>query len=278
MAVTAAFPQVMGILNVTPDSFYDGGRYIDPSLAVERAHQMIQEGVDIIDIGGESTRPGAQAITPQEELARVIPIIKRLTQECTVPLSIDSRHYEVIQSALDNGVSIVNSITALSDEASLKLVAEHQVPVCLMHMQGTPQTMQQQPTYQDVLTEINHFFMERIERCESHGILRRNIWIDPGFGFGKSLAHNLTLLGKLSFFKNLQCPILVGLSRKSMFGMMLDVPVEQRLYGTLGATMIALLQGAAIIRTHDVAATKDVLKVFKATQPYYAYARDVVPS
>lgn len=261
-------PKLMGILNVTPDSFFDGGFFKTIESAVTHAHQMVKDGADIIDIGGESTRPNAKHVSIAEECDRVIPVIERLKNEISIPISIDSRHGTVIKAALQAGVDIVNDVTALHDEQALAVVASYGVPVCLMHMKGTPQTMQVSPAYDDVVREVYCFLEESIERCEKAGILRENIWIDPGFGFGKNLAHNLTLLGKLPYFKTLACPILVGLSRKSMFGEILNVPAEQRLYGSLAGAALALMQGATIIRTHDVAATKDVLAVFKAVKPY----------
>jgi dihydropteroate synthase len=260
--------KVMGILNVTPDSFYDGGRHVTLDKALARALTMVEEGVDIIDVGGESTRPFATPLTESEECERVIPLITRLKQEVEVPISIDSRHSSVIREALAAGASIVNDISALQDPASLKIIAKAKVPVCIMHMQGQPDTMQQSPHYDDVLFEVTQFLQEKINQCEQAGIQKEHIWIDPGFGFGKTLAHNLTLLGKLDHFKKLGCPILVGLSRKAMFGQILDLPVEERLYGSLAGAVIALLNGADIIRVHDVRATKHALKVVAATKPY----------
>ncbi len=256
----------MGILNVTPDSFYDGGRYQQVDAAIQHALKMIQEGADIIDIGGESTRPGATPLSASEECDRVIPIIEALRKISDIPLSIDSRHTAVIEAALAAGANIVNSIDALADAAQCALVARFQVPVCLMHMQGTPSNMQQAPHYKDVLQEVYDFFRWRIAICEKAGILRENIWIDPGFGFGKTLAHNLHLLANLSFFKTLHCPILVGLSRKSLWGEILNAPPQERLYGSLTGATLAALQGAAIIRTHDVAATQDMRAVINAVR------------
>ncbi len=259
---------LMGVLNVTPDSFYDGGRHHSKEKAFSHALQMIQEGADIIDIGGESTRPGAQIVSPEEECDRVIPVIEKLKQETDTPISIDSRHTAVIKAALDAGAVFVNDVYALQDDGALATVAAANVPVCLMHMQGTPESMQNRPHYQDVLQELYHFFIERIVACEQAGIAREKIWLDPGFGFGKTLDHNLTLLTNLSFFKTLGCPLLIGLSRKSMFGEILNKPADERLHGTLAATMVAALQDVSIIRTHDVAATKDILTVARAIKPY----------
>lgn len=263
-----SIPTIMGILNVTPDSFYDGGRYTHFDQAINQAKQMVREGADIIDVGGESTRPGAIPISNAEECDRIIPIIKQLKQELTVPISVDTRHAEVMTAALAAGADIINDINALQNPGAIEVAAARGVPVCLMHMQGTPQNMQNSPTYRNILQEIYQFFVHRIEVCEKAGILRENIWVDPGFGFGKDLAHNLTLLANLSFFKTLGVPLLVGLSRKSMFGKILNLPLEQRLNGSLAGAMLAAMQGASIIRTHDVAATKEVIAVLKAVQPY----------
>lgn len=263
-----AVPQVMGILNVTPDSFFDGGHYQNVENAIAHGLQMVEEGADIIDIGGESTRPGANPLPILEECERVLPVIEALRKETSIPISIDTRHAQVMQAALNAGANIVNDINALRDPGAIEIVAYQQAIACLMHMQGTPEKMQESPKYNDVAQEIYDFLAERILVCEQNGILRKNIWIDPGFGFGKLLPHNLKLLGELSFFQSLGCPIVIGLSRKSFLGEILNMPVEQRLYGSLAGTVIALLQGAAIIRTHDVAATKQVLAVVSAVEPY----------
>ncbi len=259
----------MGILNVTTDSFSDGGRYYTFDNAINQALKMAAEGADIIDVGGESTRPGAQPVSFDEECDRVIPIIERLKSEIDIPISIDTRHSKVMEAALKAGASIVNDVMALQNEGSIDVVAANRVPVCLMHMQGLPQTMQANPIYHDVVKDIYTFFEKRITECEQHGIARENIWIDPGFGFGKTLEHNLTLLGNLSYFKTLGCPLLIGLSRKSMFGAILNKPPEERLYASLAGTLLAAMQDAAVIRTHDVAPTKDVLLVLQATMPFW---------
>lgn len=258
----------MGIINVTPDSFYDGGRYHLHSTAFSHALQLIKEGADILDIGGESTRPGAQSVSIQEECDRVLPVLEMLVKETATPISVDTRHAEVMSEAIRLGASIINDVAALTEPNALDVVSKHPVKVCLMHMQGTPESMQLKPQYENILQEIEAFFVERITACENAGIQRKQIWLDPGFGFGKTLEHNLTLLGNLSFFKPLGCPILVGLSRKSMFGALLNKPVEQRMPASLAAALIAVMQDAAIVRTHDVAATKDVLAVLKAVQPF----------
>jgi len=261
-------PQIMGILNVTPDSFYDGGRYHLHDTAFKHALQLINEGADIIDIGGESTRPGAMPVSIQQECDRVLPLVEQLVKETTTPISVDTRHAIVMKEAIRLGASIINDVAALTEENALAVVSQHPVKVCLMHMQGTPQTMQHKPHYENILDEIVDFFEMRIAACEQAGISRQQIWLDPGFGFGKTLEHNLTLLGNLAVFKKWGCPLLVGLSRKSMFKALLNRTPEQSLPASLGAALIALLQGVAVVRTHDVAATKDVLAVMKAVQSY----------
>ncbi len=258
----------MGILNVTPDSFYDGGLYHLHDTAFQHALQLIQEGADIIDIGGESTRPGAAAVSIQEECDRVLPLVEQLVKETATPISVDTRHAIVMKEAIRLGASMINDVKALTEENALAVVSEHPVKVCLMHMQGEPLTMQQKPHYENILDEIFDFFEMRIAACEQAGLSRQQILLDPGFGFGKTLEHNLTLLGNLAFFKKLGCPLLVGLSRKSMFGAIVNKPPEQRLPASLSAALIAILQGAAIVRTHDVAATFDALAVMKVVQPY----------
>jgi dihydropteroate synthase len=261
-------PMIMGVLNVTPDSFYDGGRYCHLDQALKQALKMVSEGAHFIDIGGESTRPQAKPISVQEECDRVIPVIEAIKKETDVILSIDTRHAEVMQAALGAGVGFINDVCALQEPGTLAVAAASQAKLCLMHMQGTPQTMQKAPFYHHVVEEIVGFFANRIEVCEKAGILRENVWIDPGFGFGKNLVHNLTLLANLSQFQRLGCALLIGFSRKSMFGEILNKPTDQRLFASLAATTIAALQGVSIIRTHDVAETKDVLAVVQAVQPY----------
>jgi dihydropteroate synthase len=261
--------KIMGVLNITPDSFFDGGRYFSIEAAVERALQMIEEGADFIDVGGESTRPFSESVPSSEEAKRVLPIIECLAKNTTVPISIDTRHPEIMQSAIEVGASIVNDIYALQAPGALEIVARKNVMVCLMHMQGLPKTMQEAPYYKDVVKEIFDFLAERIAVCEKMGIAKNRIWIDPGFCFGKTLKHNLTLLGQLSIFKTLGCPILAGLSRKSIFKMLLDLPVEERLSASLAAAILAAQQGASIIRTHDVKPTWECLKVVEAVAPYW---------
>jgi len=255
---------VMGVLNVTPDSFYDGGAYETVDKALARAQQMVAEGVDIIDVGGESTRPGASPISIQTEIERVVPVIEALAKAISIPISIDSRYAPVMQAAVQAGAQIINDVMALQMPGTLEMAAQLNLPVCLMHMQGEPHTMQTAPAYSQVVQEVYHFLEKRIEACIQAGIKKENIWIDPGFGFGKTLAHNLDLLGNLSYFHSLECPILVGLSRKSMFGALLNVPLSERLYGSLAGAVIAAMQGVSIIRTHDIAATKQALCVVQA--------------
>jgi dihydropteroate synthase len=256
-------PQVMGIVNVTPDSFADGGVNLDPKKAVASALAMMEAGASIIDIGGESTRPGAQPVGIQEECDRVLPVIEALQSRCSVDISIDTRHTAVMKAALSAGASMVNDVYALQDEGALEIVAQAGVPVCLMHMQGQPENMQDQPEYDNVIDEVFSFLKARKTACVEAGIRAENIIIDPGFGFGKSLDHNLALLNHLSDFKGLDCPILVGMSRKSMIGKLVmgDAPA-QRVAGSIAAHTIAWMNGAQIVRAHDVPETMQALRVF----------------
>lgn len=252
-------PQIMGILNLTPDSFSDGGKYLLLEQALQRAQQMVEEGAAIIDIGGESTRPGATSVPLEEELRRVIPIIELLSQALPVPLSIDTSKPEVMRAAVAAGAGLINDVNALREEGALQAASELGVPICLMHMQGKPQTMQQNPVYGDVVEEVRAFLLERVVACEQAGISRERLILDPGFGFGKKSIHNLLLLKHLHCFCELGFPVLVGLSRKSLIGTMLKVPVEERLYGSLALATLAVWQGAVIVRTHDVRATAQAL-------------------
>jgi dihydropteroate synthase len=265
-------PRVMGILNVTPDSFVDGGRYNRIDSALRRAEEMAAEGADIIDVGGESTRPGSQPVSESEELERVIPVIERLAASVDVPVSVDTSKPAIMAAAVSAGAAMINDINALRAEGALRMASSLGVPVCLMHMQGEPRTMQQTPVYADAVTEIKVFLEERINECTGAGIQRRNLLVDPGFGFGKALQHNVELMRSLSVFKELDLPLVVGFSRKSMLGFLLGgerpVPVEQRLYGSLAAAAWAVLQGAHIMRVHDVAATVDVIRVLTAVAPW----------
>ena len=256
-------PLVMGIVNVTPDSFSDGGLHLQRDAALAYARQLIDEGADILDIGGESTRPGAQPVNAQEEMDRVLPIIEAL-RGAPVPVSIDTCKPEVMQAAIAAGAQMVNDINALQDSAAMRVIAASQVAVCLMHKQGNPQTMQEQPHYQNVVAEVSAFLRERIAATQAVGISRMRIVIDPGFGFGKTLAHNLALLRELKKLTELGVPILAGLSRKSMLGALTGQEVGQRLPASLAAALSAVERGANIVRVHDVRATVDALKVWNA--------------
>jgi dihydropteroate synthase len=257
-------PQVMGILNLTPDSFSDGGEFLPLDAALARARQMVAEGAAILDLGGESSRPGAPAVGVQEELDRVMPVLEKLRRELPVRLSVDTGKAEVMRAAIEAGADIINDVYALRAPGALPVVAGSTVQVCLMHMQGEPRTMQQAPRYHDVVEEVMDFLKQRIQACEQAGIARHRIIVDPGFGFGKTLQHNLRLMRELRHFCELGCPLLVGVSRKSMLGAILGKPPRERLYGGLALAALAVAQGAAIIRTHDVAATLDAVKTAHA--------------
>jgi dihydropteroate synthase len=260
-------PKVMGVLNRTPDSFSDGGLYADLDPALRRALHMHAEGAAIIDIGGESTRPGSAAVSVQLELDRVIPFIERMVSESDVSISIDTSKPEVMHAAVNAGAVMINDVYALRLPGALEAARQCAVPVCLMHMQGEPRSMQHDPQYVNVVAEVRQFLEERIRICESSGIPRKHLLIDPGFGFGKTLAHNLKLLSHLDVFTSLGLPLLVGLSRKSMIGTLLgNVPVTERLHGSVAAAVVAAMHGANIIRTHDVRATVEALKVVSAVQ------------
>lgn len=257
-----AAPQIMGILNVTPDSFSDGARYQHLDKALFHAEQMIRDGASIIDIGGESTRPGADEVSLDEELYRVIPVIERFASELDVWLSVDTYKPEVMNESIRAGAHLINDICALQEPGALSVVAESGVPVCLMHMQGKPRTMQQAPHYNNLCGEIYAFFQERIKTALVAGIKKEQLILDPGFGFGKTLEQNYELLGRLDHFHTLDLPLLVGMSRKSMIGQLLDRPVTERTAGSIAAALFAVQQGASIIRVHDVKETADALHVF----------------
>lgn len=255
---------IMGILNVTPDSFYDGGKYLSFNDAVNHAIQMQKEGADIIDIGGESTRPGATTVSLSTELSRVIPLIEELKKKIEIPISIDSYKSEVVEKAVEMGAGMVNNVTALTDDTKLtEIIAKYDVPICLMHMKGTPTTMQVNPNYYDVVEEIKGFFKERISYALSNGIKKENIIIDPGIGFGKrtgkGIEDNCEIIRRLSVFKELDKPILVGASRKSFIGNIFSdnkpLPLSERLEGSLAAACAAVMNGADIVRVHDVKET-----------------------
>jgi dihydropteroate synthase len=259
----------MGILNITPDSFSDGGAlYADnrPALdrVLQRAAQMLADGASILDIGGESTRPGAEPVSLQEEKDRVLPVIERLAREFDVVLSVDTSNAEVMLEAAACGAGLINDVRALARPDAIRAVAATGLPVCLMHMQGEPDSMQQQPRYTDVVAEVTAFLAQRIEACTKLGVARRNILIDPGFGFGKTVEHNLQLLNRLDQLQELHCPLLVGLSRKSLIGNVLKRPVAERLAGSLALATIAALRGAVIFRVHDVRETVDAVRLCAA--------------
>ncbi|MBW3531456.1 dihydropteroate synthase [Shewanella sp. NKUCC06_TVS] len=262
-------PIVMGILNVTPDSFSDGGQYSSYELACQHADDMVAQGAGMIDIGGESTRPGAAEVSLADELTRVIPLVKYVAAHHDVWISVDTSKPEVMRQAVAAGAHLINDVRALMEPGALEAAAELQVPICLMHMQGEPQSMQFAPTYHNVIEEVSAFLTERIEACLRAGIPRELLILDPGFGFGKSLEHNYELLAKLDCFAQFDLPILIGLSRKSMIGNLLAKPTSERLAGSLACAMIAAQKGAHIIRVHDVTETVDMLKVLQATQAYF---------
>ena len=257
-------PCVMGVLNVTPDSFSDGGRYVDLDAAVERGVVMAGEGAAIVDVGGESTRPGASAVSTAEELERVIPVIERLAARVSVPISVDTSKAEVMRAAIAAGASLVNDVRALREPGALAAVAPTGAAVCLMHMQGEPRTMQAAPGYGDVVAEVRSFLAGRIDACLAAGIDRERICIDPGIGFGKTPAHNLALLRALDRLGPPGVPVLVGVSRKSLVGMITGRPPDGRLAGSLAFAALAVAGGAAIVRAHDVAETVDAVKVASA--------------
>ncbi|WP_083234242.1 dihydropteroate synthase [Candidatus Marithrix sp. Canyon 246] len=255
----------MGIVNVTPDSFSDGGLFLSQNNAFKQAKQLIAEGADIIDIGGESTRPGAEPVSVQEELDRVIPLVEKIRAEFSVSISVDTSKSLVMREAIAAGVDIINDVMALTGEDSIAAVAASDtVKVCLMHMQGEPRTMQKNPKYDNVIEDIKAFLLMRTQACINAGITSNRIIIDPGFGFGKTVVHNLLLMKNLQVFSQLGYPVLVGISRKSFIGNILNKQVTERLYGSLALAVLAISKGASIIRTHDVAATVDALKMTDA--------------
>ncbi|MDD3517583.1 MAG: dihydropteroate synthase [Chromatiales bacterium] len=257
-------PCVMGILNVTPDSFSDGGRFDDPGRALEHALAMVEEGADIIDVGGESTRPGAPVVAAAEELRRVVPVIEALARRVPVPLSVDTSEPAVMRAACGAGACFINDVRALRRPGALEAARDCAVPVCLMHMQGEPQTMQDAPTYDDVTIGVRDWLRERVAACEAAGIPRSRLLLDPGFGFGKTQDHNLTLLRDLGVLAGEGLPVLVGLSRKSVLGALSGRPVGERLAASLAAALAAVQKGACVVRVHDVGATVDALRVWQA--------------
>lgn len=258
-------PLIMGILNITPDSFSDGGTFIDKTLALQRTQEMIAQGADIIDIGGESTRPGATPISIQEELSRIIPVIEAIRATSDICISIDTHKAEVMSGAVASGATFINDIQALRGPQALETAAGLNVPICLMHMKGTPASMQKAPHYEiDVVLEINRFFEERIHACLNAGIPLTHLILDPGFGFGKTVSQNLRIVRQLNEFLIHGLPLLLGVSRKSTLGVVLDKAVDERLLGGIATATYAVLQGVSMIRTHDVEETKQALKMIDA--------------
>lgn len=260
--------QVMGILNVTPDSFSDGGKFTKIDNALVQVEQMISDGASIIDIGGESTRPGANDVLVDDELSRTIPVLKAIKSRFDVAVSIDTSKAKVMTEALSCDVDLINDVRALQNDGCIEAVAKSNVPICLMHMKGLPRTMQSSPHYDDIITDIETFFKQRILACNNAGIDSNRLILDPGFGFGKSLQHNYQLLAKLSLLSSLGRPILSGTSRKSMIGNLLNRAVEERLSGSITTAILAVQQGASIIRVHDVKETTDALKILQITNSY----------
>ena len=256
-------PQVMGILNVTPDSFSDGGKHTNVSQALDHALRMIDEGATFIDIGGESTRPGAPDVSLQEELDRTIPVIEAVAKNTACVISIDTSKADVMREAVKAGAGLINDVRALQEPGALQVAAEAQVPVCLMHMQGQPRTMQQSPEYDDVVNDVGQFLLARTKVCEEAGIAKDKILFDPGYGFGKSLEHNYTLVKHLPSLMKLGYPVLVGMSRKSMIGNLLNRKVDERLAGSISLATIVAQMGAQIVRVHDVKETADAVNIVK---------------
>jgi dihydropteroate synthase len=266
-------PRIAGIINVTPDSFSDGGLHFDAAAAIAHGLRLVEEGADLLDIGGESTRPGADEVSVQDEIARVVPVIEALARQTSVPIAVDTSKPDVMRAAVAAGAGFINDVFALRRDGALDAAADLKVPVCLMHMQGEPRTMQDAPHYDDVVSDVRRFLAERIFACEMSGIDKKRIVVDPGFGFGKTLEHNLALLRGLDQFAALGVPLLVGLSRKAMIGTLTGREKHaDRAAGSAAAALLAVQKGAAIVRVHDVAATRDALAVWQAV------ASGVVPA
>ncbi|HET6603030.1 MAG TPA: dihydropteroate synthase [Xanthomonadaceae bacterium] len=272
-------PRIMGVVNVTPDSFSDGGHHADAEAAVAHALRLVEAGADLLDVGGESTRPGAGEVPVADEIARVIPVIEALAARSHVPVSVDTSKPEVMRAALAAGAGMVNDVFALRREGALEAVAGSGAAVVLVHMQGEPRTMQEAPAYDDVVMEVHRFLAQRIFACEMAGIDKRRIVVDPGFGFGKRLEDNLALLRNLSAFADLGRPVMAGLSRKSMIGTLTGRGVGERIHGSVAAAVIAAAHGATFVRVHDVAATRDALAVWRAvaSQPDATPRRSQAP-
>jgi dihydropteroate synthase len=265
-------PRLMAIVNATPDSFSDGGElftgdYLDVELAGRRVEQLVKDGAEIIDVGGESTRPGAANVSVQQELDRVIPIVEWVVARCDVAVSVDTSSPAVMREAALKGAHLINDVRALTGSDALSAAAQTGLTVCLMHMQGSPVTMQTNPNYQNIVTEVNDYLQQRVIACLDAGMASSKIWLDPGFGFGKTLEHNIELVRKLPELVSLGQPVLVGFSRKSMVGQMLGRPLDERLVGSLALAMMALERGAKILRVHDVVATRDIIDTFVAINP-----------
>ncbi|AJI95080.1 dihydropteroate synthase [Yersinia ruckeri] len=265
LTLDLSHPQVMGILNVTPDSFSDGGRHNNLENALHHAQAMITAGATLIDVGGESTRPGAAEVSEQEELDRVIPVVEALARRFEIFISVDTSKASVMTESANAGAHLINDIRSLQEPGALDAAAATGLPVCLMHMQGQPQSMQQSPHYDDLLADVNRFFADNIERCGAAGIAKSKLLLDPGFGFGKNLAHNYQLLARLAEFHHFGRPLLVGMSRKSMIGQLLNIPPQQRVIGSVACAVIAAMQGAQIIRVHDVKETVEAMRIVEAT-------------
>jgi dihydropteroate synthase len=259
-------PLIMGILNITPDSFSDGGQYLTLDSALKRAHQMIEEGVDIIDIGGESTRPGSDPVSADEELKRITPIIEALKKESDIAISIDTYKPQVMKAVIDLDVAMINDVYALSQHGAIDIMKESNVGICLMHMQGTPKTMQVNPQYTNVVSEVKLFLEARVNHLMLEGIDQSRIILDPGFGFGKTFEHNIELLQHLELFQSLKFPLLVGLSRKSFIRKILNGDTDDHLLGSLSAAIFSVIKGAKILRVHDVKETKSALKIINVAQ------------
>jgi dihydropteroate synthase len=256
---------IMGVLNVTPDSFSDGGHYLEKEKAVDRGLELAADGADIIDVGGESTKPGSDSVPTKEEFRRVVPVLKELRKKTDVLLSVDTNKADVARAAIDAGADIVNDVSSFRfDARMISLVAQQDVPVVLMHMKGTPKTMQLEPHYEDLLAEIKSFLKERLEVAQAYGIKKEKIIIDPGIGFGKKFQDNLILINRLSFFIDLDVPILVGVSRKSFIGKILNSPPQERLEGTIAASLLSIIRGAHILRVHDVKSVRRAALVAEA--------------
>lgn len=262
--------QVMGVLNVTPDSFSDGGQFIQPNIALKRASEMLEQGASIIDVGGESTRPGAKPVSLQEELDRVCPVVEAITKHLDVVVSVDTSRPEVMSEVIALGAGLINDVRAFTVPGAQDAIKHHDVALCLMHMQGTPLTMQHKPCYTSVTDEVVSFLRQRTDELIVSGVCKERLMIDPGFGFGKTLAHNLELLSSIQEFCALGYPVLIGLSRKSMFAELLNRKVDERLFGSIAGAVLGARQGANILRVHDVQETCDAVKVVDALNHFRA--------